>query len=157
MSYFNMQYLKRKHFYHRIQFQTEKVWFIWKKIEKNLIFPIFLSRRILTTSLWLYFSQICAKEFQNWVNLCFGRVLKSKVTKGELVISNGVEMADRYVLGGLEEPPPHWLGLNFIHPAIWITNSMKKKDQQKNMDFLHKLGLQFWGCIHHFASSNTSN
>ena len=29
-----MQYLKRKHFSHRIQFHTGKVWFIWKKNEK---------------------------------------------------------------------------------------------------------------------------
>ena len=101
-----MQYLKRKHFSHRIQFHTEKVWLIWKKFEKNQIFPIFLSKPILTTCLRSHFSQICAKKFQNWVYLCFGEVLKLKVTKGELIISNGLEMADAYLLGGVAAPPP---------------------------------------------------
>ena len=32
--------------------------------------------------------------------MCFQNVLKLKVTKGELIISNHVEMADRYLLGG---------------------------------------------------------
>ena len=42
--------------------------------------------------------------------LFFGKVLKIKVTKGELIISNHVETADQY----LEEPPPHWLGLKAL-------------------------------------------
>ena len=129
MSYFNMQYLKRKHFYHRIQFHTEKVWFIWKKIEKNQIFPIFLSRPILTTCLRLHFSQICAKKFQNWVYLCFRGVLKLKVTKGELIISNGLEMADAYLLGGVAAiPPPALVRVKSI--AILLTSKLHSKVNQ---------------------------
>ena len=30
-------------------------------------------------------------------SVCFGKVLKLKVTKGELIISNGLEMADNYL------------------------------------------------------------
>ena len=78
-----------------------------KKNWKNQIFPIFLSKSMLTTCLQRPISQICAKKIQNWVYLCFGKVLKLKVTKGELIISNGLEMADDYLLGGgLPEPPP---------------------------------------------------
>ena len=40
MSYFNMQYLK-KSIFHRIQFHTEKVWSIWREIEKINFFQIF--------------------------------------------------------------------------------------------------------------------
>ena len=39
-------------------------------------------------------AEICAKKLENWVHLCFGKVLKSKVTKGELIISIHLEMAD---------------------------------------------------------------
>ena len=62
LSYFNMQYLKRKHFSHRIQFHTGKVWFIWKNWKKSH-FYFFLSKFLLT---WLFQSQIfqiCAKKF----------------------------------------------------------------------------------------------
>ena len=39
--------------------------------------------------------------------------MKLKVTKGELIISNGLEMADAYLLGGVAAPPPPpLLGLN---------------------------------------------
>ena len=37
--------------------------------------------------------------------------MKLKVTKGELIISNGLEMADDYLLGGIPEPPLVLLGL----------------------------------------------
>ena len=77
-----------------------------KKNWKNQIFPIFLSKSMLTTCLQRPISQICAKKIQNWVYLCFGKVLKLKVTKGELIISNGLEMADDYLPGGWEQPSP---------------------------------------------------
>ena len=75
-----------------------------KKIEKNQIFPIFLSKPMLTTCLRLHISQICAKIFQNWVYLCFGEVLNLKVSKGEIIISNALEIADDYL--PLTCPPP---------------------------------------------------
>ena len=92
-----MQYLKRKHFSHRIQFHTEKVWFIWKKLKK-ITFLFFLSKFFLTWCLQLQIFQICAKKFKNWVPLCFWNVLKLKVTKGELDISIRLEMAEAYQL-----------------------------------------------------------
>ena len=83
-----------------------------KKNWKNQIFPIFLSKLMLTTCLQRPIFQICAKKIQNWVYLCFEKVLKLKVTKGELIISNGLEMADDYLLGGAPgAPPPVLLGL----------------------------------------------
>ena len=99
MSYFNMQYLKRKHFSYRIQLHTGKVWFIWKKLKKSH-FYFFLSKFLLTWCLQSQIFQICAKKFKNWVALCFGNVLKLKVTKGKLDISIWLEMADDYRLGG---------------------------------------------------------
>ena len=33
---------KRKHFSHRIQFQTENAWFVWRKIEKIKFFRFFV-------------------------------------------------------------------------------------------------------------------
>ena len=66
-----------------------------KKNWKNQIFSIFLSKSMLTTCLRLRVSLICAKKFEIWVNLCFGNILKLKVTKGELIISIQVEMRDK--------------------------------------------------------------
>ena len=47
LSYFNMQYLKRKDFSIRIQFQTEKLWFVSRKIEKIKLFHFFFQNRSL--------------------------------------------------------------------------------------------------------------
>ena len=55
---------------------------------------------MVTTCLHSQISQICEKKIQNRVYQCFGKVLKLKVTKGELIISNGLEMADAYLPGG---------------------------------------------------------
>ena len=107
MSDFNMQYLKREHFSHRIQFYWEKVWFFWE-ILKKIIWVCYLSKLMPTTCLHLPICQIWAKQFQNWVSLYFGKVLKLKDTKGELIICNCLWMADNYLLGrwGFLEPPP---------------------------------------------------
>ena len=85
---------------------TQKKYDLFEKIWKNQIFPIFFSKPMLTTCLRSQISQNCAKKFQNWVYLCFGEVLKLKVSKGELIISNGLEMADDYLPGGVGATPP---------------------------------------------------
>ena len=57
---------------------------------------------MLTTCRRQHIFQICANKFQNWVYLCFGKVLKLKATKGELIISNnGLEMAYAYLPGAV--------------------------------------------------------
>ena len=84
-----------------------------KKIWKYQIFPIFFSKLMLTSCLCLLISQICAKEFQNWVHLCVGEVLKLKLIKGEVIISNGLEMADTYLLGGVAATPPTLVRVKF--------------------------------------------
>ena len=102
----------------------------FKKNWKNQIFSFFFSKSMLTSCLLTRVSQICAKKFKNWVRLCFGNVLKLKVTKGELIISNHVEMADQYLRGwggggggGSRSPLPHWLGLNVTFvPKEWLRN-----------------------------------
>ena len=71
-----------------------------KKIKKIKFLNFFFSKIFLTSCLRLQIFQICGKNFQNWVALFFGKVLKIKVTKGELIISNHVETADQYLLGG---------------------------------------------------------
>ena len=75
-----------------------------KKVWKNQNFPIFLSKLMLTTCLRQHIFQICANKFQNCVYLCFGKVLKLKFTKGDLIISNGLEMADDYLIGDVFSP-----------------------------------------------------
>ena len=108
-----MQYLKESIFHIEFNF-TQKKYDLFEKIWKNQIFPIFFSKLMLTICLRSQISQICARKFQNWVYLCFGKVLKLKVTKGELIISNGLEMADAYLpegVGATPPPPPPLLGL----------------------------------------------
>ena len=79
-----------------IQFNFKQRYMIClKKNWKNQIFSIFLSKSMLTTCLRPRVSLICAKKFEISVNLCFGNILKLKVTKGELIISIHVEMADK--------------------------------------------------------------
>ena len=92
-----MLYLKRKHFSHRIQFHTEKVWFIWKKIEK-ITFLFFFGQNFCWPDV---FNRKFFKFMQRHLN-----VLKLKVTKGELDISIRLEMADDYRLGGPRGAPP---------------------------------------------------
>ena len=93
---------------------TEKKYDLYEKILKKSNFSDFFSKPMLTTCLCLQISQNCAKKFQNWVYLCFGEVLKLKVSKGELIISNGLEMADDYLPGWKQPPlPPPLLGLSF--------------------------------------------
>ena len=84
---------KESIFYIEINFQTEKVWFVWRKIENIKFYWFFLSKSMLTTCHWQPISQICAKKIFK-LSLCFGKYLESKVTKGELVISIHLEMAD---------------------------------------------------------------
>ena len=64
LSYFNMQYLKREHFYHRIQFHTEKVWFIWKKIEKIKFFRFFCQNRFWPLVFDRIFLKFVPKNFK---------------------------------------------------------------------------------------------
>ena len=75
-------------------FKQKKYDLFEKKYEKIKFFQFFFSKSILTSCLQTPVSQICAKKFKNWVRLCFGNVLKLKVTKGELIISIHLEMAD---------------------------------------------------------------
>ena len=83
---------------------TEKKYDLFENFLKKSNFSDFFSKPMLTTCLRSQISQNCAKKFQNWVYLCFGEVLKLKVSKGELIISNGLEMADDYLLGGAPTP-----------------------------------------------------
>ena len=54
--------------------------------------------------------------------------MKLKVTKGKLVISNRVEMADRYLLGGgLEEPPPTLTRVNKKSEKIILSKVIAAK------------------------------
>ena len=100
---------------------------------KELNFSDFLLKLRLTSYLWLQISQNCSNDFQIWVALSFWNVLKIKVTKGELIISNHLEMADQYLLGGSRSPSSHWLGLKhenfykhlihsflFLQSTIWL-------------------------------------
>ena len=94
------------YFLHRIQFQTKKYNLFRKNWKKSNFFNLFF--KIYTDQLFLLqFFQISVKKFQNWVSLYFANVLKIKVTKAELIISNYVETVDQYLLS----PPPHWQGL----------------------------------------------
>ena len=97
---------KESIFHIEFNFTQEKYDLFEKKLKKSH-FYFFLSKFLLTWCLQSQIFQICAKKFKNWVALCFGNVLKLKVTKGELVISNRVEMADQYLLGGARGAPPH--------------------------------------------------
>ena len=124
-----MQYLKRKHFSYRIQFHTEKVWFIWKNLKKSNFSDFFfktdadhLSSFANFSNLYQQISQICTKKFQNWVYLCFRKVLKLKVTKRELIISNHLEIMDNYLLGEMAATPPALIGVKvpWTFSDFWI-------------------------------------
>ena len=120
----------KKRIFHIEFIFKQKKYGLFEKKAKNLNFFNFFSKFILTSWLWLQIFQICGKNFQNWVALFFGKVLKIKVTKGELLISNCVEMVDQYVLGGAGgDPPPHWLGLRHssAQRLIFLTSDLVQK------------------------------
>ena len=127
-----MQYLKKTHFSPRMQFETKK-YDLFEKNAKKSNFETFFFKNFPTSCLRLQIFQICETKLQNWVALYFGKVLKIKVTKGELIISNHLEMADQYLLGGSRSPSSHWLGLKhenfykhlihsflFLQSTIWL-------------------------------------
>ena len=88
-----------KHIFHiEFNFKPKKYDLVEKRGKINSIY--FFSKLPLTNCLWLQMFQISGRKFQNWAALCFGKVLKIKVIIGELNISNHVETADRYLLGG---------------------------------------------------------
>ena len=119
MTYIDIIYLKRLHSLCRIQFQTDNIWFVIRKIEKKR----FLSTLWLTDYLQLQLSQNYSNRFQIWVALNFWKVLKIKVTKGKLIIPAHLEMAHQYLQGGPQGPPLPFLGLrdsNFA--ALWPTH-----------------------------------
>ena len=97
-----MQYLYRKNFSHRIQFQTMKIWFLWRKIVKIYFF---LWKSMLTCCLQLQNFHIWAKKFENWVDLCSGKVLNFIVTKREIILWNHLEMVNGYLQWWLLVPP----------------------------------------------------
>ena len=115
LSYFNLQYLKKTHFLHRLQFQTKKVWFIWKKIRKNQIFWIFffkidtdqLSSIAIFSNLWQGITKLsCSmfwKGFEDKSHQRRAHYLKPRRNGGPIPTG-----------GGSRSPPPHWLGLRFL-------------------------------------------
>ena len=108
---------------------------IYLKNLKKIKFFRFISKLMLTICLCSQISQICTRKFQNQVYLCFGNFLKLKVTKGELIILNGLEMADAYLPGGWLQPPSPLplLGLNctswFLIRHVTIFSNLLKKIQ----------------------------
>ena len=91
----------------RIEFNfTQEKYDLFEKKWKKSQFNFFLSKFLLTWCLQSQIFQICAKKFENWVDLCSGKVLKLKVTKRELIISNHLEMVNRYLQWWLLVPPP---------------------------------------------------
>ena len=85
---------KESIFHIEFNFKQKKYDLFQEKLKKSNFFIFFFSKSMLTSCLQTRVSQICAKKFKNWVRLCFGNVLKLKVTKGELIISIHLEMAD---------------------------------------------------------------
>ena len=82
---------KESIFHIEFNFKQKKYDLFQEKL-KNQFFSLF-SKSMVTSCLQMHVSQICAKKFKNWICLCFGNVLKLKVTKGELIISIHLEMA----------------------------------------------------------------
>ena len=111
---------KESIFHIEFNFKQKKYDLFQEKLKKSNFFILF-SKSMLTSHHQTHVSQICAKKFKNWVRLCFGNVLKLKVTKGELITSINLEMANGYLPG----PAPVWLGLRrgnvwfHYHIAFW--------------------------------------
>ena len=61
LRYFNMQYLKRKHFSHRIQIQTRKHDFFEEKLKKIKFFQFFVKIDADHLSSIAYFSKLYQK------------------------------------------------------------------------------------------------
>ena len=74
----------KKHIFHiEFNFKQNKN-NLFEKVRKNQIFWHLF--KIDTDQLF----NLSGKKFQNWVALCFGKVLKVKLIKGELIISNPI-------------------------------------------------------------------
>ena len=62
----------------------------------------------------------CAKKFENWVDLCSGKVLKLKVTKREIILWNHLEMVNGYLQWWLLVPPPSLIRVKTLRTLLKI-------------------------------------
>ena len=111
LSLFNMLYLKRKHFSHRFQFQTEKVWFVWRKIEKTSLsfFSVKIDADLLSSI--TNFSNLSPEVWKlSWSMLWKGFEIKSHQGRAQYLkpSKNG-----RWIYPvWLPVPPPSWNSYN---------------------------------------------
>ena len=90
MTYINLIYLKI--------FNRENMVYCKKKW-KRWAFPNFILR--LSNYLRLQISQNCSNEFQS-----YSLLLRAFEIKWKVIVSFGFEIADRYLPGGPQAPPP---------------------------------------------------
>ena len=109
---------KERIFHIEFNFIQKKYDLFEKNLKKSNFSDFFFKTDADHLSSSANFSNFC-QEISNWVHLCFGEVLKLKLIKGELIISNGLEMSDAYLLGGVAATPL-LLGLrHFINNFLW--------------------------------------
>ena len=85
LRYFNMQYLKKKHFSCRIQIQTKKSDFFEEKIKKNWIFPIFCYNRCWLLVFNCPFLKFVPKNLKTMLTPAFERFWNQKSPKESLL------------------------------------------------------------------------
>ena len=117
MSDFNMQYLKRKHFSHRIQFHIEKVWFIWRKIEKIKFFQFFCQNRCWPLVFERAFLKFVPKNFRSESACALEGFWNQKSPKESSLCQTALKWRTDTYWGG-SRSPLHWLGLRKIVKSI---------------------------------------
>ena len=80
-----MQNVKKKILI-EFNFTQKKYDLFEKNLKKSNFSDFFVKTDADHLSLFAYFSNLC-QNIQNWVYLCFRKVLKLKVSKGELINS----------------------------------------------------------------------
>ena len=115
-----MLYLKRKLFSHRIQIPAKKYDFFQEKLKKLYSFSFFFVKIYAVLLAKIAKFHTCAKKFENWVDLCSGKVLKLKVTKREIILWNHLEMVNGYLQWWLLVPPPSLIRVKTLRLLLKI-------------------------------------
>ena len=105
-----MQYLKRKHFSHRIQFHTGKVWFIWKKLKKSHFYFFFVKIFADLTFSIANFSNLCKKILKLSCSVLWKRFeIKSHQRRTRYL--NPCRNGGRLLTGGGSRSPPYHINV----------------------------------------------
>ena len=111
---------KESIFHIEFKFQQKSMISFKKNWKNSILFLFFFWKSMLSCWLKLQNFHTCAKKFENWVDLCSGKVLNFIVTKREIILWNHLEMVNGYLQWWLLVPPPSLIRVKTLRLLLKI-------------------------------------